>query len=491
MKAAAAQQKVKFGPQPGFQWSFLASEADITIGGGAAGCGKTYAEILAPLRNINVDGFTSVFFRRTNVQVKNPGGLWDESWKVYPLTGAVPNNGDLTWTWPSGAYIKMAHLDREVDVYEWQGSQVALIIWDELTHFTSKQFWYMLSRNRTTCGVKPRILASCNPDADSWVAELIAWWIDQDEFLPSGEKNPTFGLPIESRTGKLRYFARLNETMVWGDTKEEVLEADIAVVAAVEETMQKTGATYTEAVDVVIKSITFIPGKLEENKILEREDPKYRGNLMALDRVQRERLLGGNWKIRATAGMYFRRHEVTMLDEEPTDLVAVFRAWDLAATEHVVEGPGKNDPDWTAGVKMGKRRNGRFVVLDAILVRKRSDDVRTLVRRTAATDGRGVKIFIPQDPGQAGKDQAKTYIRLLAGFSASSEGETGDKETRAEPFASQWQHGNVDVVRGHWNAEYFSQLEAFPTPKVHDDAVDASSSAFRKLNTATSMFAVQ
>jgi predicted phage terminase large subunit-like protein len=70
---------------------------------------------------------------------------------------------------------------------------------------------------------------------------------------------------------------------------------------------------------------------------------------------------------------------------------------------------------------------------------------------------------------------------MLNGFDFAFERETGPKETRANPFARQWQHGNVDVVRGKWNAQYFAQMEGFPSKAVKDDAVDASSGAHKAL----------
>lgn len=87
---------------------------------------------------------------------------------------------------------------------------------------------------------------------------------------------------------------------------------------------------------------------------------------------------------------------------------------------------------------------------------------------------------LPQDPGQAGKDQAKSYIKMLAGFVVKAIPETGSKETRAEPFAAQWQAGNVDLVMGEWNEMYLTQLESFPESKFKD-MVDASSSAFAEI----------
>lgn len=460
-----AQTEIDLRPQEGFQEKVLASRADITIIGGAAGAGKSFVELLAAARHVQPHrglngklyrpprGFAAVFFRRTTKQIRVPGGLWDDASTIYPLIGGVPNQTDLEFSWLTGK-IKFAGLEHETSVLDWHGSQIPLLLFDELTAFTAKMFWYMQSRNRSACGIRPYTIASCNPDADSWVAELIAWWIDQDP------KSPTYGLPIKEREGVLRYFTRQGDELIWGDTVDEV----VAQVPGLKPEM--------------VNSLTFIPGRLDENKILEKADPSYRAKLMAMSRVERARLLGGNWKIRATSGSYFGRSEVTLIDVEPTDMVAIVRSWDLAATEPSDSNP---NPDWTCGVKMARRKNGRFLVMHAELARKRSDAVRKLISGTAGTDGRDVKIRLPQDPGQAGVDQKAGYVKLLAGWPVKFERETGDKETRADPFAAQWQAGNVDVMRGPWNAEYFRQMEGFPAKNVKDDAVDASSGAFRQV----------
>ena len=89
-------------------------------------------------------------------------------------------------------------------------------------------------------------------------------------------------------------------------------------------------------------------------------------------------------------------------------------------------------------------------------------------------------------PGQAGKDQAEQYLKLLTGHAVSIVRESGSKLVRAEPFSAQWQglsgtsHGNVSLLPGEWNAEYLSQLEAFPDSK-YKDMVDASVTAFSEL----------
>jgi hypothetical protein len=155
--------------QPGPQTEFLRTAADICIYGGAAGGGKTVGLILEPLRHVGrVANFTAVFFRRTTPQITNPGGLWDESQNFYPRLGGTPHLGAREWRWPRAGKIKFSHLQFETTVYDWQGAQIALICFDELTHFTAHQFFYMVSRNRSTCGVRPYIRATCNPDADSW-----------------------------------------------------------------------------------------------------------------------------------------------------------------------------------------------------------------------------------------------------------------------------------------------------------------------------------
>lgn len=445
-------------PQPGPQEAFLSSSADIAIYGGAAGAGKTWAVLLEPLRHVTTNAeFSALFFRSTTVQIRNPGGLWDESRKVYPLAHGSPNSSLLEWKWPGGGKVKMSYLEHESSVLDWQGAQIPLIIFDELTHFSKTQFFYLLSRNRSMCGVRPYVRATCNPDADSWVAEFISWWIDQET-----------GFPIPERSGVVRWFVRIGDDLIWGDSRAEL-------------TAKYNNPLLPEDHEDQVrpKSVTFVPGKLTDNRALMVADPDYKANLMALSRVERARLLDGNWKIRPAAGMYFKRTDITVVDSVPDDIVKIVRRWDLAATELTDASP---DPDWTAGVKIGRRSNGRFIVLHVARDRLRAAKVRELVRRTAVMDSVSTYIGLPQDPGQAGKEQSESYVSDMAGFVVEVVRETGDKIVRAEPFASQWQNNNVDVLRAPWNEAFFAELEAFGDGKSHDDQVDAASGAFIMLS---------
>lgn len=458
------KEKITFAPQKGPQEKFLATAADICIYGGAAGGGKTYGLLLEPLRHINNPLFSAAIFRKEYTQVMSPGGLWDSSKLIYShVQGSTPlKTPKLHWQFKSGATVTFAHIGRDEDCDGWQGSQIVLIGFDELTHFSKNSFFYMLSRNRTVCGIKPYVRATCNPDADSWVAEFIEWWIDQDT-----------GYPIAERSGKVRWMVRLNEIIHWFDTKREAVDAAI-----------KSGMDYEKA-EIIAKSVTFIASTLQDNKILMKNDPGYMANLMALATVERERLLYGNWKIKAAAGLMFKRTKVNMLEHLPEDVILWARGWDLAATSE----DEKGDPAYTASVLIGKRKNGRYIVADVINKRLSSAEVREIIKMTCTADrakyGR-VVTHLPQDPGQAGKDQAQSFLKFLAGFTVKIIPESGDKVTRAEPFSAQWlglkgmDKGNVDVLIADWNEIYFNQMESFPQSKFKD-MVDASSSAFKEI----------
>jgi predicted phage terminase large subunit-like protein len=109
--------------------------------------------------------------------------------------------------------------------------------------------------------------------------------------------------------------------------------------------------------------------------------------------------------------------------------------------------------------------------------------VRSSIRNIAEQDGRRVRIRLPQDPGQAGKAQAQDFVTLLAGHTVRTKPVTGDKTLRAGPASSQAEAGNIDVMEGPWNEEFFSELENFPAG-AHDDIVDALSDAIDELTQA-------
>lgn len=176
-------------------------------------------------------------------------------------------------------------------------------------------------------------------------------------------------------------------------------------------------------------------------------------------------------------GGVFKPDQMQVVDALPAGPIEWCRGWDLAAT---VESVRSSDPDYTAGGKLGKLPDGRFVIADMVRLRAGPDERDAALKNTAARDGARVKQSLPQDPGQAGKTQALHLTRLLSGYSVHTSPESGDKVQRAEPLASQVNVGNVLMLRGAWNDELINEMRLFPNG-THDDQVDALSRASEAL----------
>jgi predicted phage terminase large subunit-like protein len=427
---------VKLKGQPGRQQLFLSSTADICVYGGAAGGGKSYALLLEPTYHYKVEGFAAVFFRRSYPQVTMPGGLWDESMGMYPLLGGVPRKGNLDWTFESGSTVTFRHMEYEKDKLRYQGSQICLLCFDQLEEFSEDQFFFMLSRNRSVCGVRPYVRATCNPNPDSFLRHFLSWWIADD------------GYADLSRQGKVRWFVRIGDRLVWADTRAELV------------------AQYPPP-DFEPKSVSFIPATVFDNPALLQANPSYLANLMALPPVDRERLLGdvqrgGNWDVRPSAGKVFNRAwfrtDITAVPAGGTEC----RYWDFAATEKEVGGP---DPDFTASTKI-RVVQGRWYVMDST-----ADQV------GQAEADRMMKNLARQDLSER---ESQRLTRTLAGFDARGVPSRGDKLVRAAGLAAQAQAGNVLLVRARWNETWLNHMHNQPeTPKK--DIMDASSGAFNAL----------
>lgn len=223
-----------------------------------------------------------MIFRRTSPAITAEGGLWDKAALLYPGVGGKPRmSPNLGYRFKAGTKIEFRHLQHEKNKFDWMGSEIAFIGFDELTHFTEGQFFYMLSRNRSTCGVKPYIRATCNP-SPGWVKNLLAPWLEKDW---SGAGGP-------AKDGELRYFTRINDELMWVD------------------------ADWRDPDGRPAKSITFIRSRVYDNPALLLADPDYVANLRALPEVERRRLLEGDWDV--FEGAFFPefdpiRHVVTPL----------------------------------------------------------------------------------------------------------------------------------------------------------------------------------
>ena len=175
----------------------------------------------------------------------------------------------------------------------------------------------------------------------------------------------------------------------------------------------------------------------------------------------------------APEGEMFKRSWFEIIKETPVQGARI-RYWDKAGTA----GGGA----YTCGVLMN-RHDGLYYVEDVIRGQWAAAERERVIKQTAQADkdARGrVAIWVEQEPGSGGKESAEATIRNLAGFIVRADRVTGDKVTRAEPFAAQSLVGNVKLKRANWNGAYLNELTTFPAGAQRDQ-VDGSSGAFNKL----------
>jgi len=156
----------------------------------------------------------------------------------------------------------------------------------------------------------------------------------------------------------------------------------------------------------------------------------------------------------------------------PNRCAETVRYWDKAGTA----GGGA----YTAGVKLGRAADGAFVVLDVIRGQWGAADRERIIRQTAEIDGTQCRVRIEQEPGSGGKESAEATIRSLAGFTVQADRVTGDKASRAEPYAVQMAAGNIRLAQGDWNRDFVNEHKTFPVGK-YKDQVDAAAGALAAL----------
>lgn len=411
----AAEPEVAFRPNPGPQRRFLATAADEALYGGAAGGGKSAALLALPLRWVDNPRFRCLYLRRESQYL---GDAIDKSSTLYPkLGGRLVRSPRVVWTFPSGATIWLNHCEHEKDVANYDSFEFNVVLFDELTHFTRRQFAGLGARLRTTDRSLPTILrGATNPGGEGheWVFERFAAWLDP--------KHPRPAAP-----GELRWFL--------GD----------------EEATRETPDA---------SSRTFIPALLADNPHISED---YRKKLVALDPLRRAQLLSGDWLARPAAGLYFKRDwfRAGRLGERITRC----RYWDRAASP---------TGDWTVGLRMASDGTA-FLIEDVERLRGTPSQVQTRIRGIAETEP-DVTQVLEQDPGQAGVAEVDAYARLLRGLPFRFVRPTGDKVTRALPASAQAEAGKIYCAEGAWRTTLFGELEAFPEGG-HDDQVDALSGA--------------
>jgi predicted phage terminase large subunit-like protein len=224
------------------------------------------------------------------------------------------------------------------------------------------------------------------------------------------------------------------------------------------------------------KDRIFVPSLLTDNPGVDHDS--YRAMLSELDPVTRAQLEMGDWWVTSLGSMFQRENfEVIERSDLPmfTRDTRVVRFWDLAATKPSNANP---DPDYSVGTLMAFDQ-GRAYVLDVIRFRDRAEVVEQKIANTAYADGPEVSIRIEQEPGSSGKGYIDHFARnVVSGYDFSGERPTGDKITRARPFAAAAANGNVRLVSGPWISDWLDELSSFPEASPHDDQLDSSVGAF-------------
>mgnify|MGYP002042754935 CR=1 FL=1 len=225
-------------------------------GGGAAGGGKSYAMLVDPLRFAHRAAHRALILRRSMPELRE---LIDKSRELYPkaFPGCKYREVEKLWTFPSGAKVEFGFLERDADVYRYQGQAYSWIGFDEITHLPTEFSWnYLASRLRTTDSeITPYMRCTANPGG------VGAGWVKKRYISPS--------VPNDSFMGH----------------------------------------------DGITRK--FIPARLNDNPYLAK-DGRYEQMLKSLPPTQRKQLLEGNWEI--SEGAAFTEFDRGLHVIEPFDV---------------------------------------------------------------------------------------------------------------------------------------------------------------------------
>ena len=456
-----------WAPFKGPQEKFLRSTVRELLYGGAAGGGKSAAEVMVPLRYIEHPRFRALILRRETTDLTP---LLEMSTRWYPEVGGRSKmmGAGFLWTFPSGAKVRYSHCKSESDAHGYDGDEFQLICFDELVQFTKTQYLNIASRLRGSVAGLPRLLRCTTnpPDAGQglWVFDWWAAWLDPDFTAPG--LTPRKGKPPLD-PGQTAWICKGK-----GEGSPDVYILDPAV--AREWNRSPARQEVEDGANFAI-SRSFIPALASDNLAISQNDPEYLRTLAEMDPVRRAQLAKGDWLIKPSPGWYFKRAWFEVVEESPKDGVRI-RFWDRAAT---AEYDGA-EPDWTVGVRLCIARNMVVYVEDVIRFRGPPGEVQDTIKQTCVLDGPETLCLMSLDPGQAGKVEAWHLSQHLMGHNFDFLRESGDKRVRATPLSAYAKAGNVKIVKAPWNKAYLAELELFPVGQF-DDQVDASSGAFALL----------
>jgi len=471
---------VLFQPIPDSpQREALKSSADITIFGGANGGGKTAALVAAAGRGIyeGDSGWTAAVFRRTYPELKQLGGVIDQSKRFYPNASEAYNKNESKYEYPFGARVQFSHLQYEEDKEDWDGAELAFVGFDQLESFTQSQFTYLMSRLRAPeSEYQPHCFATCNPtNKEHWLFEMLSWWLDED------------GYPDPEREDETRYYHRDGDEFTWVDGPDVLDDEGISPA-----------------------SVKFIPSTVDDNPHISEN---YKRQLNSLDAVDHQRKRYGRWGV-SRDDSPLSAHAIQVVDEVPDDAGIPVRYWDLADTDASAEGAAQASHTagvravglqcqwticqhadlearescryWTRGAPDGEqcpqcghetldtRQRDILLVTDATWFQLEGSDKENRIESAATRDGQETHVGFEQEGGSSGKDVVRKWShRILPDHEVVGDRPTGNKRERMKLWVPMAQTGRLWVLRGGRARDYVDALVDMEPM----DVVDATSGA--------------
>lgn len=450
------------------QVDFLKSDATITLYSGAMGAGKSFAIVLNMVKFAAMPNSTIVCFRRTQPELKAPGGIWQEAATIFRVMfpDCKIRSRELEIFIPStNSVLKFQSLQYQSDVDKALGAQYSAIFFDEAVTFEPfDQFILPLLGRLRNAKVKytPQMFWATNPRFGHGIYE----WI-KDFYLDE------HGVPFKEKSNIKRWFVLKDNRPIWFDSKQD---AD-----AYCELQPAPGGNKIQP-----RSFTAIRAHVTDNIPLLKNNPDYIANLQAMPEIRRRIYLDGSWTAREEeAGLYNRSFSKIV----PTpNLLAKkrVRSWDLASSPISSASP---NPDWTRGTLVSKDDAGLYTVEDVVSLRDRPHVVEQLILHTALSDKefyRNVVVSYPVDPGQAGIARANEMKRKLAeiGVECRLIRPHKAKRVRFLPVSAIAEAGYLNIVKADWNEELFVEMEEFSGLKSNerDDLIDTLSDSILVLN---------
>ena len=410
---------IPYDPTPKQRAFLLMNNTKEILYGGAAGGGKSVAQLMGALQYVDIPGYSAILFRRTYADLSLPGALIDLSkqW-LMPFVDSKEVKWlekDKQYIFPSGAKLNFGYLESGNDCFRYQGAEFQYIGMDEVTHINPSNYRYLFSRLRKPKSLKVplRFRATANPGG---------------EF---GEY----------------YYQRF---FVEGKERGRI----------------------------------FIPAGLDDNPYLDAEE--YKSSLEELDPIERERLLNGNWEIKASGDLLDRHWFNIVSHRDVPQQASRVRFWDMASTDpakRTGKGRNKREPDFTVGFKLASYQ-GMYWIEDIVRVQKSPHELEVIIHQTAQMDGYDVAIRMEKEPGSSGEITIDHYARnILNGYNFGGVASTGSKVDRARSASAAAQAGRVMISDKCRNMlAFLDEADTFPYG-MKDDTIDGFSGAFNYFRT--------